>query len=315
IGSALVVAAVLDAARGASEVLVVPEDGPRPGAPNQEDEESGRVVAVWGPAGAPGRTTTAIAVAAEAAAAGRRTVLVDADPSGGTVVQHLGMLDEVSGLLAAARRANAGTLDAVALAAASRQVGARLQVVTGLPRADRRVEVRAGVVGEVLAVASALGDVVVDTGFSIDDAERDRITIEVLEAADEVLVVGAADPVGLARLARSVVDLNERIPGTPVRVVLNRMRPSLRWSAAEVAAMIEGYAAPIGLHVVPDDRVRLDEALVTGRTLTELGDSPVRSAFAEVARACFPDAFAVAPARPPGSRRGGRRGAQAPKRR
>ena len=65
----------------------------------------GRVVAVWGPAGAPGRTTVAVAVAAELAARGRRTTLVDADPYGGAVAQQLGILDEVSGLLAAARLA------------------------------------------------------------------------------------------------------------------------------------------------------------------------------------------------------------------
>ena len=68
----------------------------------------GRVLAVWGPAGAPGRTTVAVAVAAELAARGRRTTLVDADPYGGAVAQQLGILDEVSGLLAAARLAAGG---------------------------------------------------------------------------------------------------------------------------------------------------------------------------------------------------------------
>lgn len=306
-----VVTAVLDAASGAAYAVEVPvEDVPVAAG------SLARVVAVWGPPGAPGRTTTAIALAAETAAAGRRTVLVDADPAGGTVVQHLGVLDEVSGLLAVARQANAGTLERSTLAAACRGAAGNLDVLTGLPRADRRVEVRADVVDQVLRLAAGIGAVVVDTGSSVEDGDRDRITLEALGVADEIVVVGAADPVGLTRLARAVVDVGERFPGTPFRVVLNRMRPSLRWSAAEVTAMIEGYGAPRSIHVVPDDRGRCDEALVTGRTLVEVGDSPVRAALAEVARACFPEAFPAPPPRGPsqrGSRRRGRRTAQAPK--
>ena len=58
-------------------------------------------MAVWGPAGAPGRTTVAVGLAAEI---GRRhrTLLVDADPYGGAVAQQLGVVDEVSGVLAGA---------------------------------------------------------------------------------------------------------------------------------------------------------------------------------------------------------------------
>ena len=68
------------------------------------------MVAVWGPAGAPGRTTVAAGVAAELARRRVRTVLVDADPYGGAVAQQLGVLDEVSGLLSAARVTAGGML-------------------------------------------------------------------------------------------------------------------------------------------------------------------------------------------------------------
>ena len=38
---------------------------------------------------------------------------------------------------------------------------------------------------------------------------RNQMTLGALEAADEVVVVGAADPVGLSRLARGLVELRE----------------------------------------------------------------------------------------------------------
>jgi hypothetical protein len=74
-----------------------------------EPAQPGRVTVVWGPAGAPGRTTLAVGLAAELGR-GRRTILVDADPYGGAVAQQLGIVDEVSGLLAAVRLAAAGQL-------------------------------------------------------------------------------------------------------------------------------------------------------------------------------------------------------------
>jgi len=254
--------------------------------------ERGRVVAVWGPVGSPGRTTVAIGLAGEVASAGRAVVLVDADPYGGTVAQQLGVLDESSGLLSVARMANLGTLDAPALVRSCRRVGDRFDVLTGLPRADRRVEVRPDVVRTVLDVAATVGAVVVDCGFCLEDPDsalaRDRMTLDAVSAADEVVVVGSAEPAGLTRLARGLVELRDVVSGTPVRVVVNRMRPSLGWSEREIIGMVEGYVRPVGVHFLPEDRAILDRALVAGRALSEVGDSPLRSRIGEVAASIWP---------------------------
>ncbi|HEY7718173.1 MAG TPA: hypothetical protein VH915_05395, partial [Pedococcus sp.] len=128
-------------------------------APAGTDEpRDARIVAVWGPTGAPGRTTVAVGVAAELAARGHDTLLVDADPFGGAVAQHLGVLDEVSGLLSAVRLANTGRLDVPRLAAAARTVAPHLRVLTGLPRADRWVEVRPAPFDALVEAARALCD-------------------------------------------------------------------------------------------------------------------------------------------------------------
>jgi MinD-like ATPase involved in chromosome partitioning or flagellar assembly len=258
--------------------------------------DGGRVIAVWGPAGAPGRTTVAVALAAELAARGRRTTLVDADPYGGAVAQQLGILDEVSGLLAAARLAGTSSLEA-RFGSVQRALGERLTVVTGLPRADRWVEVRRGVVEHLLEVAVAHGDVVVDTGFSLEvdpAAEfgarppRNQLTLAAVAEADEVVVVGSADPVGLSRLARALVEVREVTAGAPVRVVVNRMRSSLGWSEKDVAGMVEGFTRLVGLHFLPDDRATVDRALAGGRTLAEVGDSPLGRAVSDVVDALAP---------------------------
>lgn len=264
------------------------------GAPSADASPTpGRVLVVWGPPGAPGRTTIATGLAAELARRGLRTTLVDADPVSASVAQQLGVLDEVSGLLAAARLASTGDLEE-GLVSTQRALDRHLSVVTGLPRPDRWVEVRPGVVEHLLGLARAQGHVVVDTGPGLEDdrsgdlgarPSRHQLTLEALDAADEVVVVGAADPVGLSRLARGLVELRERLPGTPVRVVVNRMRPSLGWSERDVAGMVAGFARHAGPHFVPDDRATVDRALVTGSTLVGQGDAPVVRAVAAVADA------------------------------
>jgi len=263
--------------------------------------ETGRVLAVWGPAGSPGRTTIAVGLADELSASGRPVVLVDADPYGGTVAQQLGVLDEISGLLAVARMANLGTLDDAAFARSCRRVADRVDVLTGLPRADRRVEVRPDVLTTVLTTAARTGDVVVDCGFCMEDADvplaRDRITLDALATADEVVVVGSAEPSGLARLARGLVELRDVVPGTPLRVVVNRMRPTLGWSERDIVGMVEGYARPVAVHFLPEDRAGVDRALVAGRLLSELGESRLRSALAEVVAAMASSAPRVGRAR------------------
>ncbi|WP_104107585.1 hypothetical protein [Nocardioides sp. 616] len=271
-----------------------------------EDGAVHKVVAVWGPAGSPGRTTLATAFASELARRDTMTLLVDADPRAAAVAQHLGVLDQVSGVLAASRLAASGSLPE-RLPSACRAVTPMLGVLTGLPRADRWVEVRPGALGEVLEEARKSWEVVVDAGFDLGDDTWDRgtgaphaLTLESLEAADDIVVVGSADPVGLARLARGLVDLREVLGEVPVRVVVNRMRSSLGWSQPDVAAMVEGFALVAGLHFLPEDQAAADRALVAGRAVGEDGDSPLSRGIASVVDAVHPASYAARPKGPRG---------------
>ncbi len=258
--------------------------------------DAGKVVVVWGPAGAPGRTTVATNLAWEVARRQVAVVLADLDPYGGSVAQQLGILDEVSGLLSASRLAASGQLDE-RFASVCRGIGDHLAVVTGLPRADRWREVRAAQVEQLLERARGFGHVVVDAGFSLEEDAgadfggrpgRNALTLAALDVAEEVVVVGSADPVGLARLARGLVDLRDRVAGAPVRVVVNRMRSSIGWSEKEIAGMVEGFSRVAGLHFLPEDRVGLDRALVSGRPLADVGDSALVQGLSTLADAVLP---------------------------
>jgi MinD-like ATPase involved in chromosome partitioning or flagellar assembly len=275
-----------DAAARRAEVDL-PDVGPDLGmAQPLPPEVTGRTVVVWGPAGAPGRTTLATGIAAELAHRDRAALLLDADPYGGAVAQHLGILDGASGLLAAARAANAGELDPTRLAGLARTVGDELRVLTGLPRPDRWPEVRPRTFDEVLTAARSLTEwLVLDTGFSLEGGtadpfatgpQRNHMTVAAVTGADELVVVGAADPVGLSRLARGLVDVHDLVPDASVTVVVNRTRSSLGWSERDIHAMVEGFVRASGVHFLPDDRTAADRALMAGRSLVETGDSALR---------------------------------------
>lgn len=272
-------------------------DGVRPHHPAPAPAEvGGRVLVVWGPGGAPGRTTVATTLATVLSRRRLPTLLVDADPWGGAVAQQLGVLDEVSGLLAAARLAGSGVL-AERLPTVLRGIDEHLAVVTGLPRPDRWSEVREGTLEHLLDLGRGRGHVVVDTGASLESdpaaelagrPSRNALTLAALDAADELLVVGTADPVGLSRLASGLVDLRELTGGRPVRVLVNRWRDSLGWSERDVEGMVRGFGEVASLHVLPDDQAAVDRALVAGRSVAELdrrGQAGLAAAVEEVADA------------------------------
>lgn len=243
------------------------------------------VIAVWGPAGAPGRSTVALGLAAATAARGVDTLLVDADTYGGALGQMLGMLDDVSGLVAACRAANQGrpaeTADHLL------EVDPRLRLLTGLPRADMWSQVRAGAWEAVLAQVRLSGElVIVDCGFAIEAGHatggRNQATLHTLEQANQVIVVGRPDPVGLARLIRAVHDLGETaapIEGDRI-VVVNQMRSSLGWSQRDIRTTISRLAGHEVQVFLPCDQQAVDRASMAGRTVRDVaGSSGLASGF------------------------------------
>ena len=259
----------------------------------------GRVIAVWGPTGAPGRSTVAAGLAVEAASAGLSTMLVDADVYGGVVATAFGLLDESPGLAGACRAAANGRLDASALSALCWSLEPRLRLLTGIARADRWPEVRPSALPTVLGVARDIASiVVVDCAFAVEADEeisfdvlaprRNGATLAALADADVVLAVGSCDPPGIERLIRALDDLAAVLPSADPRVVLNRCRSSAA-SRDEAVKAVERFAGRTVTAVLPEDRGATDRAWRRGVSLAEAApNSPLRVALRELARAVVP---------------------------
>lgn len=262
----------------------------------------GHLITVWGPTGAPGRTSVAIALADESARAGVPALLVDADTHGGAVAAHLGLLDDVSGIVVACRQADAGTLDATSLAGAARTIDGRLRVLTGITSARRWAELRPAALSRLWDACRATpGVTVVDSGFGLECDEellhdtrsprRHAATLTALAAADAVVAVGSADPVGIDRLLVGLEDLQRVVPDTPVHVVVTRVRRSVLGGDPEgqVREDLRRHAGVVDLTCVPDDRASYDACLREGRTLAEAAPrSPARGVLREFTRRTMP---------------------------
>ncbi|MBB3086085.1 AAA family ATPase [Geodermatophilus sabuli] len=285
------------AGRGIADPRAALPDPVPAAVPVERQPGAGRVVAVWGPTGAPGRTTVSVGLADEAARLDVGTLLIDADVYGGVVAQVLGLLDESPGLAGAARQAAAGTLDEAALARLAWAVRPRLGVLTGLARADRWPELRPHGVAAVLEEARRAADlIVVDCSFNLEEDEelsfdtaaprRNGVTLTVLEAADTVLCVSGADPVALQRTIRALGELRDTVPGVEPVVVVNQVRrgPVPGDPRREIAEALERFAGHDVAAFLPADRRATDAALADGRTLAEVApSSPLRTQLRELA--------------------------------
>lgn len=262
------------------------------------ERAAGRIIAVWGPAGSPGRTLVAVNIAGELAAQGKSVLLVDADSYGASVAAVLGLLDEAAGLAQACRLADQGALDGAALLRLAAPVATRsgsFQVLTGITRADRWTELRAAPLALVFQRAREMVDVVVvDTGFCLESDEelsfdsmaprRNAAALRSLQLADTVYAIGAADPVGVPRLVRGLAELAAAVPQSSPRVILNKVRSSAVGRAPErqlrEAWARYGPAAPVEAFL-PADPAACDAALLGGSLLLECApDSELRRAIA-----------------------------------
>jgi Flp pilus assembly CpaE family ATPase len=259
----------------------------------------GKVVAVWGPAGSPGRTVVAANLAAELGRLGASSLLIDADVYGGVMSNLFGLLDDSPGLVAACRQAQSRRLDATALSVLCWQIDPTMRVLTGISRPDRWPELRPAAFEAVLEVARELvAFTVLDLGFCLETDEelsydtvaprRNGATLAGLAAADLVLVIGSADPIGMQRLIRGLAELRSVGIHTQTWVVLNRVRDAVvaGSTTAELTDTLRRFAGRPVAAMLPYDLAATDRALRDGKTLAEVaGQSPLRRALVELASA------------------------------
>ena len=254
--------------------------------PLTETRQAPRVIAVWGPHGAPGRSSVAVQLAVELSRSGRRTALVDADTVAPSLAVQLGLSDDAPGIAAACRRAELGGLDArelTRLASTLETSGGDLDVLPGINRPTRWPELSAARLTSALQACRLWADetvVDVNAAFDADDEatydmagpRRHAATTASLREADTIIAVAAADPVGISRFLRDHAELRRLAGSTPTSVVVNRVRsgPLGIDARGQIRRTLERFAGITDVTFLPWDQRATDAALLHARPMSEV---------------------------------------------
>lgn len=280
-----------DTGKGAAREELASQDADANGTSDHasQPERSGSIVAVWGPLGAPGRTTCAVNLAGAHAESGYRVCLLDADTYGSSMSAVLGLTDDYSSLAQLCHHADRGEITAQILADLTHTVrhkNSYIDVITGINRPDRWAEIRSLALTSVLATLRENYDlIVIDTSFNLEEDEtlsfdgaapqRNDATLVSLREADHIVLVGLADVVGVPRLIKAFDQLTHSLQAkadfSPT-IVLNRVRSEAVGSSPQLALEHSwqrfGPSKPIS-HYLPEDSPSSDKARFNGKTILE----------------------------------------------
>ncbi|PID97709.1 MAG: hypothetical protein CSA82_02810 [Actinobacteria bacterium] len=246
--------------------------------PAPEPLSRGRVIAVWGPPGAPGRSTTAINLAA-ALGKKNRVLLLDADTANPSVAHMLGQAVDASALAALTRRVARGMLTPSDIHRASIDISHEgFSLLTGLSVPQRWKEVAPTAMNAIISTARSCADyVIVDLASgSLDPVDesrraapsRDELTATVIRGCDGLAIVARGDAVGLHRLSVALDWCEELQADVPRYFAVNSVcaasagpRP-INAVAAALSTVIPGESVTV---IPRDDGV--SSALLAGRSV------------------------------------------------
>lgn len=275
--------AVLPSNATIDEISVALHDASAPLAePRPGTEKSGRLIAVWGPKGAPGRTRVAIELSYELADI-LPTLLIDGDTYGGDVMQLLGVLDEVPTVIWAARMAAKGELDEIEFATNFRRTASNGPVVLpGIPRGELWAEVSEFGWRELLKVVRAsFGFSVIDVGFCIEpptgsfvsDEGRNHLTRHAIAEADHVIAVSGSGSTGLKHFLWAFSDLRNIADPDQVVIAVNKVK---RGQEREIAELFRRHLGKRVAVFFPDRKEEVEAATARGLAVRETSkDSPI----------------------------------------
>lgn len=248
------------------------------GSSSDQTPASGQVISVWGPPGSTGRSTVAISIADELARAGTSCALVDADLQAPAIDQLLGITAGGGSLAWALRHAAHGDLTRRTLLEHMPLTGAGVRLLLG---ASGGSSLRPSLWESVCRhLETAVETIVCDMGVLDVNGPRwladpaEQALAQTVMRSEARVIVGTADPVGLARLTRHLqgaADAGLMAHGRCV-VAITRLRPDDADAAAFVSSVLAPRALGLGAQVVAlDDDARVcSVARSRARTIAEV---------------------------------------------
>jgi len=235
-------------------------------------------IAIWGPAGAPGKSTLAANLADALAVSGLRTLLIDTDLVAPSLALQLGFSDQAAGISSACKLAREARLTADELERVAVRVdaaGASVWVLPGISGASRWPEITPSAIEAILRVASLRFDVAVfDLASSLEPAlrteasaiGRNELTRHLISSCDHLVAISHSDALGVQRMLRQLLDVQKLRSGAALTLVINRVRETVLGANPErqLAQTFQSLLKIPPTHFLPDDPTNTDGALRGG---------------------------------------------------
>lgn len=246
------------------------------------------IIAVWGPAGSPGRSMLSAALS-WCLADFESTRLVDADTYAPSQAICLGVdAESTPGLAFCLRSISAGEKlnQLIPELDVSPYRERELKLHTGMLRTEIWDELDSTQTPTALAGYRDAGRVTVfdlSANFDSPDSSKDQIAAAIVENADTVIAICDANELGVLRFIRGMSRLREQHPEQNFTVVLNRARKGMdRKSHSRIAQLLEKYGDIKIDHYLPLSHGVCDAAAEFAEPVTKVDSSSAISQEIEV---------------------------------
>ncbi|WP_296648085.1 P-loop NTPase [Rhodoluna sp.] len=243
---------------------------------------SAKLIGIWSAGGSAGKSSIALGLAAELAAAKQRVLLIDADIYSPSLALMLGLVDHSAGLAAACRIASQDRFNQFELERFSVRVPVGSQefsLMTGISSSSRWPEVSAERFENLLeSIREEFDFIICDLASNLEvglrqqgsGQERNALTQSVLKTVDQIIGICIADQVGISRYLQQLPELTDLRPKGEVYTLVNRLRSSVlganaKQQISETLARL-GQVSPDGF--IPDDSTAFDLALKNARPIS-----------------------------------------------
>ncbi|MCF8549532.1 MAG: hypothetical protein K9G09_01355 [Pontimonas sp.] len=232
-----------------------------------EPAQAGQIIAVWGPAGSPGRSTLALCLAATMARRHQRVIVVDGDSYAPSLAPILGLQETHSGVQSLSRHARLETVEAKTLEACAVHYSLgreSFSIVTGLNSPAHYLDCGSLAWSLALTTLRQAGHtLVVDLaapllqlqGETIGGPMRNALTLATLDLADRVLAVANPTPLSILRLSRDWPRLSELADAARLDVCHNNAPTNDKSSIDESLHALWQFTGNDETAVFPCDRL------------------------------------------------------------
>jgi cellulose biosynthesis protein BcsQ len=230
--------------------------------PQMQTKPMGELIMICGFGGGTGKTRLSIEIARQLSIEGKKTLLVDADTYGPSILQLLALPVESPGLLDACRKIERNLAEPNLITNQAAIVAENLFVLPGLIKASRWIDLRQSALKTFWDYCLVEFDyVIVDSGpvfepepvLSIETGlpKRNLASGTTLAAANKIVFTCRRDQVSVTKLIKGLVEFEKLYTNKPTSVVA--VGPANKKNAKEIISTIQVYAGVASVHVIDSD--------------------------------------------------------------